>query len=68
MNGFALMQYDANGCGSEVVSTHKTEAAADRAFEKLGNVRGYYVAHRKANGEFETVREADDRRNFGRKL
>lgn len=67
MNGFALMQYDANSSGSEVVSTHKTEAAADRALNNLGNVRGYYVAHRKADGEFETVHEAADRRLFGHK-
>lgn len=63
MNGFALMQYDANGEGADVVSTHKTEAAADRALSKLGNVRGYYVAHRKADGEFETRLEAMDRRD-----
>lgn len=62
MNNFALMQYDANWEGQEVVSTHKTEAAADRALSKLGNVRGYYVAHRKANGEFESSLEAMDRR------
>ena len=62
MYGFALMSYDPNGTGSDIVSQHKAEEAAYRALSKLGNVRGYYVAKRKPCGEFEAVLEAMDRR------
>jgi len=62
MNQFALMKYDVNWSNSEtVVSAHRSEAAADRALEKLGNVRGYYVARRKPDGEFESPLEARER-------
>lgn len=61
MYQYAVIRADLNSSESEVISQHKTEAAADRALDKLGNVRGYYVAHRKANGEHETRLEARDR-------
>lgn len=62
MNKFALIRADLNSSESEIISQHRTEAAADRALDKLGNVRGCYVAHRKADGEFESRLEARDRR------
>lgn len=61
MYAFALIRADLNSSESQVISQHRTEAAADRALDKLGNVRGYYVAHRKSNGEYETRLEARDR-------
>lgn len=61
-NKFALIMADLNSGESEIISEHRTEAAAESALEKLGNVRGYYVAHRTASGEFETRLEARDRR------
>lgn len=61
MYPYAVIRADLNSSDSEVISQHKTEAAADRALAAHGNVRGYYVAKRKANGEFETRLEALDR-------
>lgn len=62
MYQYAVIRADLNSSWSEVISQHKTEAAAERAIYKLGNVRGYYLAHRKANGEYESRLEARDRR------
>ena len=62
MYKFAVIRYDQNSSSpGMVMSQHRTEAAADLALGKLGNVRGYYVAHRKADGEFERRLEARDR-------
>ena len=60
MYAYALMSYNPNGSGSDIVSQHKTDDAAYRALSKLGNVRGHYVAKRKPCGEFESVLEARD--------
>jgi len=63
MSNFAVVRFDPNGSGSEdVVSTHRTEAAAERPLARLGSVRGYYLAHRKADGELKSPLEARDRR------
>jgi hypothetical protein len=47
-----------------IVSTHTTEATADKAFYALPD-RGAYVAHRKQNGEWERRLDARDRRESG---
>lgn len=62
MNNFAVIKTDINSSElGQILSTHKTEGAAESALDKLGNVRGYYVAHRKADGEWESFLEARDR-------
>lgn len=59
---FAVIRADLNSSESTVISQHRTEHGADRALNNLGNVaQGYYVAHRKVDGEFETRLEARDR-------
>lgn len=62
MYQYAVICADLNSSESAIISQHKTDAAADRALSKHGNVRGYYVALRKADGEFETRLEALDRK------
>jgi hypothetical protein len=62
---YAVIIADLNSSDlGRIVSTHATEAAADKAFYALPD-RGAYVAHRKANGEWERRLEARDRRESG---
>jgi hypothetical protein len=62
MTKFALIRADLNSNESEIISQHRTEAAAIDAHDKLANARGCYVAHLKADGQYETRLEARDRR------
>ena len=65
MYQFAVIRADLNSSDAEILSQHKTEAAANDAADKqLGTVGaiGLYVAHRKADGQWETRLEARARR------
>ena len=65
MTNFALIRADLNSNNCDIISTHRTEAAAYRAAEKHSGTTGeigLYVAHRKPNGEWESRLEARDRR------
>jgi hypothetical protein len=59
MSKFAVIIADLNSSAlGEIVSTHRTEAAA---IEAMPAVPGAYVAYRKPNGEWERRLEARDR-------
>lgn len=63
MYPYAVIRADINSSDlGAILSQHRTAAAAERALAKLGNVRGVYVAHRKADGDWARRLEARDRR------
>ena len=62
MYNYAVIVADLNSSDlGDVRSQHKTEAAAQRALDKLGNIRGAYVAHKLFSGEWERRLDARDR-------
>jgi hypothetical protein len=63
---YAIIKFDPNSGGlGDVVSRHRTEENANRALDRMGNVRNHYVALLKPSGDWERYLEARDRWESG---
>lgn len=64
MYSFALIRADLNSNESEIISQHRTQAAAEKAAERFAGTTGeigLYIAQRRTDGKWETRLEARDR-------
>lgn len=61
MSNFAVIRADLNSSEAVILSQHRTQAAAEKSADEYRGDVGVYVAHRKADGQFETRLEARDR-------
>lgn len=63
---YAIIKFDPNGNQlGDVVSRHRSEENANKALDRLGNIRNHYVSKRKPDGEWERYLEARDRQELG---
>ena len=65
MLNYAVIRYSHTSDNHEVLSNHRTKENAEKAWRKLANPRDCYIAHRKADGEFDRRLEARDRQELG---
>jgi len=63
MSKFAVVTFDPNSDAfGDIISTHRTAAAAEKALNKIDYARWIYIARQKVGGEWERPGEARDRR------